>query len=704
MTEPNAPDRIWWSAAEIAEATLPDMPATKRGVTLVIRRENWRQHPQFSRRRSGRGGGWEFHWKLLPARAQKKLIAERSKPEQRLPETQSRDDIWQAWERLSDASRDKAHKRLRVLETVDALVGGGVSRDQATKDVARSEGVSERTIWNWTALVEGVRPDDRLAYLAPRHQRAARAVKQAECDPRFMDLLKADFLRLEQPSFSSSFRRVVRIAESEGLIVLTEQTARRRLNAEVSQASQIYARKGLEALKRLYPAQTRDKRALYPMEAVNADYHKWDVFVRWPRYDGDNEGEILRPQMVAFQDVYSGRILSWRLDRTPNKTSVGLALGDLVERFGIPEHMLLDNGREFANKFLTGQAKTRHRFKIKDDDIQGILVSLGVQIHWATPYSGQSKPIERAFRDMCDAIAKDPRLAGAYTGNRPDAKPENYQSRAIELDEFLAVIAEGIQEHNTRTGRRSDTARGRSFVETFDTAYAKSPIRKATSEQRRLWLMGAEGLRCDRTTGHVKFQGNRYWSDWMHPLAGQKIIGRFDPEDLWSGLHIYALDGRYLGHAECQEKAGFLNMDESKSLARARGQFIKAEKAALKAHRNLTQAELGTALTSAVPKPSEPVEARVLRPEFGRKPPEASAETPRGAELSVTQLASARKAKPIEDEALQRFKDAMELEAREADGDEIKPEQKRWLARYQQTPEYETYQTMMEIHGKDMLG
>ncbi len=162
-----------------------------------------------------------------------------------------------------------------------------------------------------------------------------------------------------------------------------------------------------------------------------------------------------------------------------------------------PKAALLDNGREFAAKVFTGGgAKTRFRFKVKEDDIPGLLPMLGVNVHWATPYSGQSKPIERAFRDLCDRVAKHPAFeGGAYTGNKPDAKPENYGNRAIPLDEFRAVLNEEMEAHNARPGRRSEVAFGRSFDEVFDEGYKVAPIRKATLEQRRLWLMSAEGVR-----------------------------------------------------------------------------------------------------------------------------------------------------------------------------------------------------------------
>ncbi|QRY97116.1 DDE-type integrase/transposase/recombinase [Sphingomonas paucimobilis] len=153
------------------------------------------------------------------------------------------------------------------------------------------------------------------------------------------------------------------------------------------------------------------------MEAVNIDGHKFDVFCRWP------DGRIGRPMMVTIQDIYSRKILAWRVDESESALSTRLVFADLFTTWGIPKACLMDNGRAFASKTITGGAKTRFRFKIKDEEPTGVLTALGIAIHWATPYRGQSKPIERAFRDLCDTIAKHPALAGAYTGNKPDAKP-----------------------------------------------------------------------------------------------------------------------------------------------------------------------------------------------------------------------------------------------------------------------------------------
>ena len=403
MTDALTPDRIWWTADEIADAGLPDLPGTKRNVNAHAERMGWRCNPSLARRRSGRGGGWEYNWLLFPSRAQRKLLQDvvgaktAARP--------ARDDVWAWFETLPQAIKDKAETRLLIVQKVEALEPA-IGRHMAVANVARLEGIAARTIWNWLALIEGARPDDRLAYLAPRHRAdSSKKAGAKDCSPEFFDQIKGDFLRLEAPPFTDCYRRSLRVAKAQGWDVLPERTMRRRMDSAVSKTLQILARQGVDAVKRMYPVQVRDKSCLHALQAVNADFHKFDVFVRWPAPFGQNEpGQILRPQMVAFQDIYSGRILAWRVDVSPNSTAVLLCAGDMISEWGIPEHILLDNGREFAAKAITGGASTRYRFKVKEDDIPGLFTALGCKIHWATPYSGQSKPIERAFRDMCSSI------------------------------------------------------------------------------------------------------------------------------------------------------------------------------------------------------------------------------------------------------------------------------------------------------------
>lgn len=703
-----APQQEWWTASELAASGLPDLPETRQGVELHIKRLDWRAHPQFARRRAGRGGGWEYHWKLLPSRAQAALLRNAAAPEtETVPARMERGDAWAWFDALPEPVKAEARGRLRVIQLVEGMQDA-LGKYLAVETIARAEGKAPRTLWNWLEMIEGVEEADRLPYLAPRHRAVKPRRERARCSREFIEWLKADYLRLAGPSFNSSYERAVKLATAGGLDVLTLRTARRWMDENVPRVTQIFAREGEKGLARCFPPQIRDRSQLEALEAVNADCHKIDVFVQWPGIE-----KPVRPQIVAFQDLYSGKMLAWRVDLDPNKVAVMSALGELVEAYGIPRHCLFDNGREFANKWLTGGAPTRFRFKVREDDPLGVLPMLGIKVHWATPGHGQAKPIERGFRDFADRIAKDPRFAGAYVGNRPDAKPEDYGSRAIPLDEFLAVLEEGVRDHNARKGRLSDTARGRSFDETFAESYARAPIRKATPEQHRLWLMGQEVRKLHRNHGGLMLFKNGYWSDWMNEHAGRRIVARFDPENLHAGVFIYTPEGEFLGQAECREKVGFFDMVGAKLHQRQQRLRRKAEKQLLDAMRPVGVHQLADALNAIEPAETPLIEAKVVelapvrraKPVFEREMPvpevdDALEERRAGILLSFP---------PVEEPVVpsetpaDRFRRAIDILGRAEAGLPVGSAEAEWVTIYQNTPEFTRQRMLFEDFGDEGL-
>ena len=615
---------IWLTAAQIASLSLPGLPTTERGVQLMAKNGNWivsgSQWPLHDkgtwRRRRGRGGGIEYHWSLLPAPARARLALTSDQAPAEVTTAAENDDaataptergeIWRQFEAQPQRRKDEAARRLRLLDAVETLYDSGTPRCTAFTMVAAQGEASERTLRLWRARLDGVERHDWLAYLVPHHVGAVG--REKELPPEAWDLIRADWLRLEQPTFTSCWRRLELAAPAKGWELPSAKTVERRLLA-LPHSVRVAGRQGIEALKRLYPAQERDRSAFHALQAVNADGHKWDVFVRWP------DGHVGRPLMVAFQDLYSGKILSWRIDRSEHAGLVRLALGDMITTFGVPDECWLDNGRGFAAKWLTGGAPTRYRFKVKEEDADGVLTTLGVKIHWTTPYSGQSKPIERAFRDFCSDIAKDPRFAGAYTGNTPLAKPENYGHSAVPIDTFVQVVTEGITLHNARQGRRSAVANGRSFDDVFTASYRASPIRRATEEQRRLWLLAAEGRRA-RRDGSIELLGNRYWTEELVNHAQQKLVVRFDPQDLHGDVHVYRLDGSYLCSASVIEAVGFADTDAARAHSQARAKWMRSQKDMLEAERVIGIDQVAAMLPQVDQAPA-PEPTTIVRPIFG---------------------------------------------------------------------------------------
>ena len=343
------------------------------------------------------------------------------------------------------------------------------------------------------------------------------------------------------------------------------------------------------------------------------DGHKFDVFVL---PEGAPIGtKPIRPILIGIQDVYSRKLLAWRIGTSETAWLTRLVFADLFAKFGVPKKAYLDNGRAFASKEISGGAKTRFRFKVNELDPTGLLTGLGIDTGFTLPYRGQSKPIERAWRDLCDSISKCAEFDGAYTGNSTLAKPESYGKRAVPWAEFVAVVDRGIAFHNARQGRKSEMAKGRSFDEVFAESYATVPIGKATPEVMRMALLTGENVKINRQHGEIRLHRNRYWSPLCSELRGKTVTIRFDPGDLDKPLHLYDLAGRYLGEAALIADTGFADVASAKNAARLVADHKRATKAMLEAERTMSAAEVALIQRRIGAQDADPLPApRVIRP------------------------------------------------------------------------------------------
>lgn len=606
----------WLSVAEIGKLKLPGLPDTRRGVFELAALEGWagckaKDGAPLARRRTARGGGTEYHSSVLPVEAQA-LLAARSLAMQREPKAANDTGYtdpsdWEWFDQQSTTTKAAAEERLAILTEVQAATEAGTTKTAAIGLAARRSGFSPRAISNWFALVGSTPRSDWLPRLAPQYLGGG---KEVEIDADAWRVFKTDYLRAEKPTAAACYRRLNEdYAKPRGIKLPSLKTLKRRLEREIGADLKKLKREGREALRRTVPPQRRTVLDLHAMQAVNVDGHTFDVFVQW------EDGRIDRPVMVGIQDLYSRKLLAHRIGETESTLLTRMAFADLFSDHGIPRHAVLDNGRAFASKALTGGAKTRFRFKIKDCEPTGVLTALGIVTHWTMPYRGSSKPIERAWRDLCEDIAKHPAVAGAYTGNKPDAKPENYRDRAIPIAEFRAHVVRQIAAHNARTGRRTEAAQGESFDAAFAASYAVSAIGRASAAQLRLALLVADDRRCHREDGSIMLAGNRYWSPDLTALAGKKVTVRCDPDNLHSDIHVYLEDGRYFGAAPVIEKTGFFEKagaERRSKLEKAVRRKVRDAEAAAELLSADRLVELLSEPTSPAPQPS-PGATRIVR-------------------------------------------------------------------------------------------
>ena len=383
-------NKEWFTAAELAELSLPEMPGTERGVRKIADRLSW-QTPgtEWSeantrglwRKRQGQGSGIEYHYSLLPSRSQAVLIKKyrtpapdqvRTEVKQRL----SAEDCWKRFEALPDARKDKARTRLKVLLDVDAMIMGGTPKEVAIQLICGPQKIPTRTFYEWESRVHGIERGDWLPNLMDHY---AGRVATAEISPEAWEVFKTDFLREEQPSIAECYRRLTgnNKADKRGWVIPSQKTLVRKVEREIDPKVVILKRKGREELERTYPHQRRTRAGFHALEAVNYDGHKIDVFTRW-----EDGGKTERAFLIAFQDLYSGMIVGWRLDRSENAHVFRLAFLDVVTQYGLPDHVWSDNTMAAAAKENTGGTRFRHRFKIKEDDPIGLFADLGCELHF----------------------------------------------------------------------------------------------------------------------------------------------------------------------------------------------------------------------------------------------------------------------------------------------------------------------------------
>ncbi len=602
----------WWTARELAGLKLPGFPHSKQKINRMAKKECWP-----SREREASGGGREYEFATLPPDLRLASVRKLSAPlteaapkpeaapsdKENPPQAKTHEELWKLFYQRPEKEQEFAKRRMEALVRISDYEEGGINRTQAVETVAKEMDISKASLYSWNSMIAGRERFDWLPSLLGKWKGGQRKV---EFSPEAWEIFKGDYLRLEQPAAAACYERLERIAEKKGLIIPSLKMILKMVS-KLPPEVVVLARKGKEALDRLYPSQIRDKSGLHALQCVNADCFKIDNLIPGNK----------RLYCASFQDVYSGKLLSYRVDKTENREVVRLAFADMVEQYGIPEHIYFDNGRAFASKWLTGGVENRCRFKIKPEDPRGIMVSLGCKIHWTTPYHGQSKPVERAFRDLAEYICKHPALAGSYTGKDPVSKPENYGSEPVDPDVLMKVFQKEFIAHNARPERRSPVCDGRSKDETFFESYEKSVIRKATESQKGMLLLAAEGARVSNGGGMITIAKNVYQNDALIRYGSQNVIARIDPQNYHRGIFVYTLENQFICAAECRHAVGFMDENQAKEVARARARRRKAAKAMLESERTIDASQVAAMLPKTEKAEPEIQSPKVIEGMFG---------------------------------------------------------------------------------------
>jgi hypothetical protein len=622
------------------------------------------------------------------------------------------------FEAKPDKQKAAARDALAIVQRWAELVARGFTWRAAAPALAEKHGISPATLYRWWRAVK-CQPRHLWLYLLVDGYPGRRA--RQEMSAEAWEILKADYLRRERPTAKACIDRLRRRAkERPDWVIPSDRTLERRLD-EISEVVKTMSREGPTAAKQMYPSQQRLKGHLHALAIINGDGYKHNLWVRFP------DGEVRRAQTWYWQDVYSSKILGWRTDKTEHTDVIRLSFGDLIEAHGIPEAVVVDNTYAAANKTMTGGARHRFRFKVREEEPLGVFQLLNVPYHPTTPAWGQAKPIERAFGvgGVGEYIDKAPEFAGAWTGSNTLDKPEyDGKHRAIELADLERVIAREIAAWNARAGRRGAMhTGGKSCDALFAASYeaAAAAIRRPTEAQRRLWLLATEPVQASSRNGEITLNAgrvvgerlsNRYWSEELAEHAGRPVVARFDPKRLHQGVHVYTLDGRYICYADCVKPGGFNDANAGREHSRARGSYLRGARQMLEAETRMDALEAGKALAGGdgpvIPAPAA-VRGKVVRGDFRdplqRPHREAAPDTPEEAReraalaQEMTDLAAGKRATVVAlavDDPGANYRRWCALDRRLAAGEAVTDREREWHASYRASGEWATMDAMAQ--------
>ena len=172
----------------------------------------------------------------------------------------------------------------------------------------------------------------------------------------------------------------------------TVMTFRRRIEKDVSVSVKTLLRDGEKAFSdRCVPYIMRMYDKLSANSCWIADNHTFDI------QSYDDENKVHRLYLTAFLDAKSGVLTGWNITDSPDSQSTVLALRHGIMRFGIPECIYVDNGREFLTYDIGGRGH-RTGGKVSAEHFPPtIFENLGIEMRNAIVRNAKAKPIERTF-------------------------------------------------------------------------------------------------------------------------------------------------------------------------------------------------------------------------------------------------------------------------------------------------------------------
>ncbi|HHV7522958.1 TPA: DNA-binding protein [Burkholderia orbicola] len=689
-----------YSAVELADMMLPNVPRSSSGIFRAARSGKWE-----ARKREGRGGGFEYAIDSLPVDAQAEIRRRAaaalvtSVPVQPAKAVIRRGQQLQLVE--TDMQRLRADARKGILSMLDRIMTQcGVSREAAMHTLltqARLGTLDDHMMAMLRAAKDprGRKGDEfpcirslkRYLGLSKKGSLAPKRPKSSFVVPEWARLFLEHYQKPQKPSVEQAYRdfttacAVQRVAYNVPSIHQV-----RHFLGKLGSVTLQTGRMGSRELKTMLPFIRRTFDKLLPNDIWSADGHKFDAEVQHPLH-----GRPFRPEITSIIDVATRRAVGISLDLAESSFAVLDALSTAVLKYGVPSMFYVDNGSGYKNALL------------KDEGV-GVQGRLGFVVTHSIPYNSQARGvIERLHQTLWVTAAKKlPSYMGADMDRQArqaifkitrDALKHGGAMPLMGWSAFIQFCQEQVDAYNDRPHSSlpviSDPATGKRRHLSPNEAWAAHAARgwqpDMLDEHDARMVFRPRILRTVKR-GEVQLLNHHYSNPRelleFHDDQVQVAYDINDARFVW----IYALDGRYI----CQAEAGANERDYMPQSAVEQAREKRADAREKRVLAKLDEIEAERRGYPAL----EMDEGEVLDlTGIGKASPDTlrvrAEDRWSGQDVQAVEVVECAEVIEMEETPAQRFARWQALDRICASGGEIeKPEDLSWYRRYQQSREY----------------
>lgn len=727
----------WLTAREIAAEELPGLPTTESGIIRHAKNGKWTAYPSLCRNRPGLGGGYEYHYTLLPTLAQvtyvqRHMVVGGSDPaleaeatpvdgasltDRARIERDARLAVVAAFEVFSKGLRNTSVQAC-MFHFVDRWNMGFIQADAWVKEALPQ--ISERSVFRWrSAKLKGKKDALAVDRSAARKGKGLLETAVNGEVKRFIIawVVKAPHLTADTIRGYCEDHFGSEIADRNGeLKPLPPERTFQHFIANLREEEKVIITKMTD------PDTFKNKMKLAGTGMLR---HVTDPNQMW-MIDASPVDALCtdgRHSLYACIDVATRRVVI-TLSKTPRASAVGLMMRKAILKWGVAKIIKTDNGSDFVAV-----------------SIQRLFADLDIIADPCDAYSPEQKGhVERVIKTFQHQVG--PQLPGYIGHSVADRKAiegrKSFAQRlgaddnelfevsltAAELQQKIDDWLEYVYQDREHAGLKGQTP---------NEVAAASTVKISRVDERALdaLLMPVPGRRGHRVMSKQGIKNDGFFYLVGSIMVGADLFCRMDPMDMGRMYVFDGNDGRFLDVAICAELAG-VNPQEyvraqkqiAAELLRAKEREIKADLRELKkgpdgidrtirlAKKKRAEREAATANVIPLPKREDqhttpaldaaldavtaPVRANVIAP-LDQRAAELHASIVRESQ-SKGNVVHLDPDAGLSD-AARSFKRALGFEAAIASGAKLSEKDAIWLVHYQSSTDYQVRRGFLEDFG-----